>query len=266
MIWARTAERDSNACSCPFGGELCLRKSRAHSTTSFWQRSPRVSLKSLSRSFKALELPRRRQLEIPNKKIEQIYFLESGIASVVSSSGKEVEVGIIGREGMTGLATLHLTDRSPYSVYMQIEGTGQCVDADVIREAVERSADCRRVFLAFAQTFMIQTTETAVSNARATVEERLARWLLMAQDRLQGEEIPLTHEFLSLMMAARRPGVTEASHELARKGLIINKRGKLFVIDREGLKERAGIFYGVPEQEHERLLASITSTQASETA
>jgi CRP-like cAMP-binding protein len=173
---------------------------------------------------------------------------------VVSSPGKDVEIGIIGSEGMTGLAVAHLNDRSPYSVYMQLEGMGQCVEADVVRKMVERSAECRRVFLAFAQAFMIQTSETAVANARATVEERLARWLLMAQDRVEAEEIPLTHEFLSLMMAARRPGVTEASHELSRKGLIDSKRGKFVVVDREGLKERAGAFYGVPEQEYQRLM------------
>jgi len=219
---------------------------------------PQDELEILSREFEAVTLPRRTQLELPNKKVDYIYFLESGITSIVSVTNyrKEAEVGIIGREGMTGLAVLHLNDRSPYSAYMQIEGTAQRVEIDAIRKAMERSFECRRVFLAFAQAFMIQTSETAVTNVRATVEERLARWLLMAQDRVQNVEIPLTHEFLSLMMAARRPGVTEASHELARKGLIVGKRGKLVVIDRQGLEERAGSFYGLPERELQRLLAS----------
>lgn len=219
---------------------------------------PRDELAIMARGFKTVELPRRTQLEAPNRKIEHIYFPENGIVSIVSVSapGREVEVGIIGREGMTGGAVLHLGDRSPYSAYIQVEGTAQCVDADLVRNAMSRSMTCRRIFLAFAQSFMIQTSETAVANARGTVEERLARWLLMAQDRLQNEIIPLIHEFLSMMMAARRPGVTEASQELARKGLIVAKRGQMVVIDREGLEERAGSYYGLPEKELKRLLAS----------
>src|SRR5579864_420554 len=101
---------------------------------------PSDALESLSRKFQPVELPRRTQLELPNKKIEHIYFLESGIASIVATSvaKKEVEVGIIGREGMTGLAVLHLNDRYPYSAYMQVEGTAQRVEADVVRDAMER--------------------------------------------------------------------------------------------------------------------------------
>jgi CRP-like cAMP-binding protein len=216
-------------------------------------------LETLKHGFEAVDLPRRTWLEHPNKKIDHIYFMESGIASVVATSSpkREVEIGIIGHEGMTGLAILHLNDRHPYSVYIQVEGSAQRVEADAVRQLMERSVACRRIFLGFAQSFMIQVAETAVTNARATVEERLARWLLMAQDRVGDPEIPLTHEFLSLMMASRRPGVTEASHELARKGLISGKRGRIAVIDREGLEERAGSFYGAPELELKRILRNL---------
>lgn len=216
---------------------------------------PAGELAILSRGFRAVTLPRRTQLELPNRKIERIYFLESGIVSIVAATGMEpqIEIGIIGREGMTGLAVLHQDDRGPYAAYIQVDGTANVVDADAVREAMARSMECRHLFLGFAQGFMIQTAETAVANARASVEERLARWLLMALDRVDGEEIPLTHEFLSLMMGARRPGVTEAIHELARKGLILGGRGKITVIGRKGLEDRAGRFYGVAENELRRL-------------
>ncbi len=200
-------------------------------------------------------LPRRFQLEYPNRKIDHIYFPESGIASIVAPSapGMQVEVGIVGREGMTGISVVHATDRSPYSVYMQVEGAGHRIEAAIVAEAMQRSPECRRVFLGFAQLLLIQVSETAVANARGTIGQRLARWLLMVQDRVGGPEIPLTHEFLALMMGARRPGVTEAIHELSRQGLIAGARGKVDILDRPGLEEHAGRYYGIPEREQRRL-------------
>ena len=208
------------------------------------------------RKLTKVDLPRRAQLELPRKKIEHVYFLEAGIASIVATSERDVqvEVGIIGQEGMTGLSVIHLGDRTPYSSYMQVGGSGWRADSDDVRALMEDNGECRRIFLAFAQVFLIQTAETAVANARATVEERLARWLLMTRDRVGSDEIPLTHEFLALMMGARRPGVTEAMHELERKGLVEGARGRVIVLDRSGLVKHAGPYYGVPEAEMARLL------------
>ncbi len=213
---------------------------------------------ALARDLTSVDLPRRAQLELPNKKIEHVYFIETGIASVVASSGPgaPVEVGIIGHEGMSGLPVVHLADRVPYAVYMQVAGSAQRVAANAVRDLMARSLESRRVFLAFAQGFLIQTAETAVANARATLTERLARWLLMAQDRVEGDEIHLTHEFLSMMMGARRPGVTEAMNELERLDLVATRRGAIMVVSRKGLETRAGKFYGLPERELARLLAN----------
>jgi CRP-like cAMP-binding protein len=210
----------------------------------------------LSPHLENISLPRRTKLEIPNRKIQTVTFLESGIASVVASSDPqtEVEIGIIGDEGVTGLPVLHGGDRSPYSTYMQVGGEGQQIAADILRHAMEKSATLRNVLLRFSQTFLVQTTQTAICNARATIETRLARWLLMAQDRVHSDEIPLTHEFLSLMMGARRPGVTEALHALGEKGLVQGERGLIRILDRPGLETRAGSYYGLPEKEYDRLL------------
>src|SRR6202451_4442236 len=100
---------------------------------------------------------------------------------------------------------------------------------------MQLNPECQKLFLNFTLTFLLQVSETAVANARARIEERLARWLLMAADRVGDDQILLTHEFLSLMMGARRPGVTEAMHALARKGLIASKRGVISLLDRPGL-------------------------------
>ena len=101
---------------------------------------------------------------------------------------------------------------------------------------------------------MVQTAQTAVANARAKIEERLARWILMAHDRLDGASLPLTHEFLSLMLGVRRAGVTEALHALEALKLIRSGRGQIVVLNRKGIERKAGDAYGAPEAEFRRLI------------
>jgi CRP-like cAMP-binding protein len=218
---------------------------------------PAEAFALLAPQLEPVDLPRRFNLELPNRKIAHAYFPETGIASMVASAAADtqVEVGIVGRDGTTGVSIVHNTDRSPYAVYMQVPGAGHRIAASVLRAVLADSAQCRGIFLAFAQALLLQVSETAVANARATISERLARWLLMVRDRVDADEIPLTHEFLATMMGARRPGVTEAINELRRKGLIGGERGKIVILDRSGLEESAGRYYGVPEREFKRLLA-----------
>ena len=205
--------------------------------------------------LEAVTLDLRRVLEEPNEPIEYIYFLEAGIASVVAKSARDhvIEAGIIGCEGMTGLAVVLGDDRSPHSTYMQIAGRGMRMKAEELRHAMQESASLQRCFLRFAHTFMTQTAHTALANGRATVEQRLARWILMAHDRMDQDEIPLTHEFLSLMLGARRAGVTVALHLLGTRELIRAKRGLVVVTDRAGLEKFADGIYGIPEAELRRL-------------
>ena len=148
---------------------------------------------------------------------------------------------------MTGLPVVLGNDRSPNETFIQVEGTGSRIAADGLRQAMRKSASLSRVLLNFVNAFLIQTSHTALSNGTATIEERLARWLLMAQDRLGGDEVPLTHEFLSLMLGVRRVGVTGALNQLHRKGVIRLSRGRIWVIDRVGLIDSANGSYGIPE-------------------
>jgi len=210
----------------------------------------------LQSALEPVSLPRNKMLELANRKIENIYFAERGMASVVGGvkSERKVEIGIIGYEGVTGLPVIYGNHRSPHQTFIQMPGDGFRLPVLTLRNALEKSASLQRLLLKYAQAFMIQTTHTAIANARGTVEERLARWVLMAQDRWEGSSVPLTHEFLSLMLAVRRPGVTEAVHGLSNRGLIDHNRGNIVVIDREGLIERANGLYGIPESEYQRLL------------
>ena len=103
---------------------------------------------------------------------------------------------MIGRDGMTGLPIMLGADRSPYETYMQVAGTGHRLPVDDLRSALEKSASLRQVCLRFVHVFQLQTAHTALANGHAKLEERLARWLLMAHDRADDDEVPVTHEFL----------------------------------------------------------------------
>ena len=158
----------------------------------------------------------RKVLERPHRRIDTAYFPELGFASVVAvqPGGKQVEAGLIGREGMTGLSIVLGDHRTPHSTYMQAAGQGQCIPAAELRRAIRTSVSLRDLFLKFVQAFGVQTTHTAICNAHSTIDTRLARWLLMAHDRIGSDILPLTHEFLSLMLGVRRPGVTDALKSL----------------------------------------------------
>ncbi len=206
--------------------------------------------------LESVTLDLRMYLERPNKRITAVYFPGSGFASVVAiqSTGKRVEVGLIGREGMTGLPILLGDHRSPNATYMQAAGKGMCIPATPFRDAIQTSGSLRNSFLKFVLAFGVQTTQTAICNAQSRLDVRLARWLLMAHDRVGEDTLPLTHEFLSLMLGVRRPGVTETVHALRKKSLISYVRGRIAIEDRKGLERAAGEAYGAPEAEYRRLI------------
>jgi CRP-like cAMP-binding protein len=198
----------------------------------------------------------REVFESPNKRIDEICFPISGVVSVVAEhpNGRRVEIGIIGCEGMTGSAVLLGSDRTPHATYIQVAGEGKRLPVSKLRQAIAKSTTLQPLLLKFVQAFMVQTAHTAIANARATVTERLARWLLMAHDRASDDNLVLTHEFLALMMAVRRAGVTEALQLLERRKLIDCARSRIKVLNRVGIEQVAGSFYGIPEAEYRRLM------------
>ena len=197
-----------------------------------------------------------KDLEQPNRRIDTVYFMETGIASVVGIQPDQtkVEVGLIGPEGMSGIAVVLGGDQSPNSTYIQVAGEGLRMPAKELRKAMDASKSLRSLLLNFVQVFMVQTTQTAIANARARIDQRLARWILMAHDRISDNTLPLKHEFLALMLGVRRASVTEALQSLKRKRLIDNGRNKIVVRDRKGIERLARGSYGVPEKEYRRLI------------
>jgi CRP-like cAMP-binding protein len=210
----------------------------------------------LAPHLEAVELPLRQTLIHANKSIDSVYFLEQGLASIVNDSADgNIELGVVGCEGFVGLPVLLGTDRTPHEVFMQIEGHGLCIEAQKFIELVEKRSAMRRVFLRFAHAMNIQTAQTAFANANNSVESRLARWLLMCHDRVKGNDIPLTHEFMAMMLGVRRAGVTVTLHILEGNKLIRAKRGVVTVLDRPRLIELADDGYGQAEAEYARVMA-----------
>jgi CRP-like cAMP-binding protein len=198
--------------------------------------------------------PQRHHFEFADTPITQICFPETLVTSVVGKQGDLlVEIGLIGCEGMTGTAVMLGADRSINASFVQIAGVGLHIAMSDFQNAVQKSPSMNAVFLKYAQVLMLQTGHTAIANSVGKLPERLARRLLMAHDRVGGNTLKLTHEFLSIMLAVRRAGVTETVQELQKSGLVAWDRGAVEILNRKGLERIAGTFYGAPEKEYRRL-------------
>ena len=196
-------------------------------------------------------------LAAANQPIDHIYFPEGGIVSLTASTAGygPTEVGIVGREGFAGIAVLLGTDQTPHETFVQVDSTNALrISASRFREATGQSATLQALLLRFVQAFLIQSAYSTTSNAHHNIESRLARWLLMCHDRIDGDEIRLTHEFMSMMIAAQRSGVTVCLHILEGAGMIRSKRARVVILDREKLEDLAGDAYGAPEAEYRRLI------------
>jgi CRP-like cAMP-binding protein len=204
-----------------------------------------------------VKLSLRDRLEQQGMPIKFVYFLEEGIGSIIvkMAPGRDAEVGILGYEGMTGTVAVLGDDLAAHDCIVQLAGEAMRIPIAPFRDALEQSLTLRRVLLRFVECLMIQTSYTAVANVRQRLESRLARWLLMCEDRA-GSNLDITHEFLSIMLGVRRPGVTVAIQVLEGNGLIRATRGKIVIRDREGLIKLADGSYGAPEAEYERLIGN----------
>ena len=210
---------------------------------------------ALQDHLEPVELPLRQVLIEPHQPIEHVVFMENGYSSVVTNGdGSKIEIGIIGREGMVGTAVALGVRTIPFQCFIQHAGDGLRMPAHHLEAVMDERPSLHRLLLRYAQVMNVQTSGTAFANAEHTVEARLARWLLMCHDRLDGDDIQITHDFLSFMLGVRRAGVTTATHILEGNGLIRAKRGVITILDRERLAELAEGAYGLREAEYARLI------------
>lgn len=195
---------------------------------------------------------------------QTISFPEAGIVTFSEklAGGKRIGIGHIGYDGFAGWPALMGCHRSPHEVRVTAEGgTSLRIPVADLRDACARSEPLRDLLLSFVQVFLVQLGRTIVSSLTQSVETRLCRWTLMAQDRLGGNEIKVTHDEIAVMLAIRRASVTDALHMLEGEGLIRSSRGRVVVRDRDGLRRHAGETYGVYEAEYSRLIAPFPASR-----
>jgi CRP-like cAMP-binding protein len=219
---------------------------------------PRKDYERLRPHLHRIPLEYRQSLYEANELIEFVYFIETGVGSLVNtmSNGQAAEVGTIGNEGVVGLPILLGDDRAPTSVYVQVPGIGLAMKAGLFEKEMMRSATTRMVMLRYAHAFFNQVAQSAACNHFHSLRQRCCRWMLMTHDRMQADEFLLTQEFLAMMLGVQRTGVTAAAGALQREGLIRYKRGQVTILDRRGLQKGSCECYGRSKAEFDRLLGA----------
>lgn len=216
---------------------------------------PEVSGRLLPR-MRSFSLSTRDSLIMPDTLIDAVYFVESGWVSLVAAleDGTQAEVGLIGREGMVGLPLITGVETAFVEAFVQGSGSALRMEASAFRNAMEEEPTLRDLLFRYLEAMSSQTAQTAACNGRHDLEQRLARWLLMAHDRADGNEFQLTQEFLALMLCVYRPSVSVVASTLQRAGMIRYGRGHMTVLDRAALEATACDCYSVVKRRFERLL------------
>lgn len=220
---------------------------------------PESEIRDLLSALEPIELPRGFVIVGAEAPIEHVYFLCSGIGSVVTVAAEtqRAEAGMFGREGFAPTSAGVGGTISVQEVLIQVEGNGFRMPLGAVTEAIGANPTFANLLARFIQAFSAQISYTALSNITCQVDERLARWLLMCHDRVDGDEIALTHDFISLMLGVRRPSVTTALHVLEGQKLIQAERGRITIRDRKGMMDFAARTYGKPEEEYRRLIGDF---------
>lgn len=192
----------------------------------------------------------------PAMEISAVHFVESGWVSLVIAmdEGMQAEVGLIGREGMVGLPLIIGLDTAFEEAFVQADGTAMRMEAVTFRRALDEEPEFQQLMFRFHGAMNAQTTQTAACNGRHALEQRLARWLLMAHDRADGDTMQITQEFLAIMLCVYRPSITTAATTLQRAGIIKYARGHLTVLDREALEAMACDCYAAVQRRYVSLL------------
>jgi CRP-like cAMP-binding protein len=220
----------------------------------------KTALDVVATAFQPVHLKKGQELHAPMQPIEHLYFLTAGLSSdVVEDRGIErIEVGCVGYEGFTGVPVVLGVDRTPHRSFMETDGSAFKIPTERLLEAVRSHSSFAALLHRYVHVYMIQVAATALADGRYNVERRTARWLLMAHDRMREDALPLTHDFLALMLGVRRAGVTNAVHVLEGKGAIKATRSVITVRSRKTLEEIAGACYGQPEAEYRRVFERQT--------
>jgi CRP-like cAMP-binding protein len=194
---------------------------------------------------------------MPEQKMEYVYFVTRGVVSLLAAleNGATVEAGVIGPEGLVGIPVLLGADSTPNQALVQGEGEALRMSSNDVRTEFRNGGKLRDLTLRYTHTLFTQVAQTAACNRLHTIEQRLARWLLLTQDRVESPEFVLTQDFLSRMLGVRRAGVSVAATTLKQGGLIDYRRGTMMIVDRKGLENYSCECYAIVREEYDRYLA-----------
>ncbi|HJU55885.1 MAG TPA: Crp/Fnr family transcriptional regulator, partial [Pyrinomonadaceae bacterium] len=216
----------------------------------------------VERLFSKLERVTLTQGEVvqePESLIEYVYFPETAVFSMLAmmQNGDTVEVGPVGDEGLVGLRVFLGADTARYQALVHVAGTAMRTRSDALREALsaEESA-LPRLLTRYTQMLLAMTGQSSACNKLHRLDEQLARWLLMMDDYV-GDELLLTHELISLTLGVRRAGISDAANEMRDAGLIAYQRGRIRILDRTGLEQRACECYRAIKEEYDHLYADL---------
>lgn len=219
---------------------------------------PPEDLARLWPQLQPTEVKLRQVLHAADEPIEAVYFPEGGVISMLAQleEGQTAEVGLAGSEGMVGLPLLMGSDSGAVEAMCQAPGTMLRLRTDLFLRALDESPALRALLLRYALAFHHQVSQTAACNGNHALDQRLARWLLMAHDRAEGDEFPMTQDFLALMLCVHRPSVTVAARLFQQAGLIRYAHGHMVVTDRAGLEAASCECHSAVRRQFEKLLGS----------
>jgi CRP-like cAMP-binding protein len=225
---------------------------------------PVTTFKRLEPCLRESELASGQVLAGPAAPLAGALFVQSGIVSLIADAGggAPAEVATIGREGMLGVPEV-FGAIVPYQCSVELPGRALSIDLVALREIVEQDWPLRRLLNGYSQALLIQAWQLAACNARHSVEQRLARWLLACGDRVDADEISLTHEWLSHMLGVRRAGVTLAIHILEGHGAIRAARKSILIRDRLTLETLSCGCYRAMRSEFDRIIAARSPEMVS---
>ena len=217
---------------------------------------PSGVLAQLLSQMQLVVLDLRTVLHAPEATIEAVHFVEAGWVSMITrlEDGLSAEVGLVGREGMTGLPLVFGVETAYTEALVQGPGTALRMEAAAFRHALDEHPSLRTLLFRYGEFMRAQVTQTAACNGNHGLEQRLARWLLMSHDRAGADHFTMTHEFLATMLCVHRPSVTVAARLLQRAGLIRYGSGEITVVDRPGLEAAACECHGVIRRQYQKLL------------
>ena len=223
---------------------------------------PGAEWRRLEPHLERVELPLGKVLYESGDTMRHVYFPTNTIVSLlyVMESGASAEIGVVGNEGIVGIALFMGGGSTPSRAVVQSAGEGLRLKAQIIKDEFDRSGPVMHLLLRYTQALITQMSQTAVCNRHHSLDQQLCRWLLLSLDRLQGTTLTMTQELIANMLGVRREGVTESALKLQRAGLINYARGHITVLDRPGLEKRCCECYAVVKKEYERLLPRRIAT------